>query len=250
STTGNRTGVVKTTFPDGSTTTTTVSVTVEPNQSDKITPNVPSTKEPVANTSSLTKDEKDKVKTNVTDANKDKFPDGTKVDVGDDGKATITYPDTSTDTIKGSDLVRPETEADKITPNVPSTKEPVANTSSLTKDEKDKVKTNVTDANKDKFPDGTKVDVGDDGKATITYPDTSTDTIKGSDLVRPETEADKITPNVPSTKEPVANTSSLTKDEKDKVKTNVTDANKDKFPAGTTVTVGDDGTATVTYPDG
>ncbi|MCT3112129.1 surface protein Rib, partial [Lactococcus lactis] len=110
--------------------------------------------------------------TNVTDANKDKFPDGTKVDVGDDGTATVTYPDTSTDTIKGSDLVRPETEADKIKPNVPSTKEPVANTSSLTKDEKDKVKTNVTDANKDKFPDGTKVDVGDDGTATVTYPDT------------------------------------------------------------------------------
>ncbi|MQB67554.1 hypothetical protein DN438_05590, partial [Lactobacillus reuteri] len=248
--TGKRTGVVKTTFQDGSTTTTTVSVNVEPNQSDKIKPNVPSTKEPVANTSSLTKDEKDKVKTNVTDANKDKFPDGTKVDVGDDGTATVTYPDTSTDTIKGSDLVRPETEADKIKPNVPSTKEPVANTSSLTKDEKDKVKTNVTDANKDKFPDGTKVDVGDDGTATVTYPDTSTDTIKGSDLVRPETEADKIKPNVPSTKEPVANTSSLTKDEKDKVKTNVTDANKDKFPDGTKVDVGDDGTATVTYPDG
>ncbi|MQB63973.1 hypothetical protein DN451_09895, partial [Lactobacillus reuteri] len=38
STTGNRTGVVKTTFPDGSTTTTTVSVNVEPNQSDKYDP--------------------------------------------------------------------------------------------------------------------------------------------------------------------------------------------------------------------
>ncbi|WP_152719536.1 LEA family epithelial adhesin, partial [Limosilactobacillus reuteri] len=248
--TGKRTGVVKTTFQDGSTTTTTVSVNVEPNQSDKIKPNVPATKEPVANTSSLTKDEKDKVKTNVTDANKDKFPAGTTVEVGKDGTATVTYPDTSTDTIKGSDLVRPETEADKIKPNVPATKEPVANTSSLTKDEKDKVKTNVTDANKDKFPAGTTVEVGKDGTATVTYPDTSTDTIKGSDLVRPETEADKIKPNVPATKEPVANTSSLTKDEKDKVKTNVTDANKDKFPAGTTVEVGDDGTATVTYPDG
>ncbi|MDD1400221.1 LEA family epithelial adhesin [Limosilactobacillus reuteri] len=250
STTGNRTGVVETTFPDGSTTTTTVSVNVEPNQSDKITPNVPSTKEPVANTSSLTKDEKDKVKTNVTDANKDKFPDGTTVDVGDDGTATVTYPDGSKDTIPGSDLVRQSKDADKITPNVPSTKEPVANTSSLTKDEKDKVKTNVTDANKDKFPDGTTVDVGDDGTATVTYPDGSKDTIPGSDLVRQSKDADKITPNVPSTKEPVANTSSLTKDEKDKVKTNVTDANKDKFPDGTTVDVGDDGTATVTYPDG
>ncbi|NME21082.1 LEA family epithelial adhesin, partial [Lactobacillus johnsonii] len=252
--TGKRTGVVKTTFQDGSTTTTTVSVTVEPNQSDKIKPNVPSTKEPVANTSSLTKDEKDKVKTNVTDANKDKFPAGTKVDVGDDGTATVTYPDTSTDTIKGSDLVRPETEADKIKPNVPSTKEPVANTSSLTKDEKDKVKTNVTDANKDKFPAGTKVDVGDDGTATVTYPDGSKDTIPGDQLVQGQkgstTDAGNITPTVPGDKVTVKDPSHLTDNEKKQVKNNVDNANKDKFPEGTTVTVGDDGTATVTYPDG
>ncbi|OUN39764.1 hypothetical protein B5G22_11780, partial [Limosilactobacillus reuteri] len=70
STTGNRTGVVETTFPDGSTTTTTVSVTVEPNQSDKTTPKVPA-KEPVANTSSLTDGEKANVQKNVEDANKD-----------------------------------------------------------------------------------------------------------------------------------------------------------------------------------
>src|SRR5699024_9041029 len=115
-------------------------------------------------------------------------------------------------TIPGSDLVRPETDAEKITPNVPSTKEPVADTSNLTQPEKDKVKKNVEDANKDKFPAGTDVTVGDDGTATITYPDQtdqtkSTDTIPGSDLVRPETDAEKTTPKVPSTKEPVANTS-------------------------------------------
>ncbi|WP_438269259.1 hypothetical protein, partial [Peptostreptococcus anaerobius] len=31
--------------------------------------------------------------------------------------------------------------------------------------------------------EGTTVEVGDDGTATITYPDKSTDTIKGTDLV-------------------------------------------------------------------
>ncbi|MGX5164448.1 LEA family epithelial adhesin [Limosilactobacillus reuteri] len=217
---------------------------------EKITPNVPA-KEPVADPSHLTQPEKDKVKKNVEDANKDKFPGGTTVTVGDDGTATITYPDQtkSTDTIPGSDLVRPETDAEKITPNVPA-KEPVADPSHLTQPEKDKVKKNVEDANKDKFPGGTTVTVGDDGTATITYPDQtkSTDTIPGSDLVRPETDAEKITPNVPA-KEPVADPSHLTQPEKDKVKKNVEDANKDKFPGGTTVTVGDDGTATITYPD-
>src|SRR5699024_746489 len=209
-------------------------------------------------TSSLTEGEKDQVKTNVTNANKDKFPAGTEVTVGNDGTATITYPDRtkSTYTIPGSDLVRPETDAEKITPNVPATPVPVANTSSLTEGEKDQVKTNVTNANKDKFPAGTEVTVGNDGTATITYPDKtkSTDTIPGSDLVRPETDAEKITPDVPATPVPVANTSSLTEGEKDQVKKNVEDANKDEngkstLPDGTTVTVGDDGTATVTYPD-
>ncbi|WP_283578284.1 LEA family epithelial adhesin, partial [Limosilactobacillus reuteri] len=70
-------------------------------------------------------------------------------------------------------------DAEKITPNVPSTKEPVADTSNLTKDEQAKVQKNVEDANKGNFPEGTKVTVGKDGTATVTYPDTTTDTIEG-----------------------------------------------------------------------
>src|SRR5699024_10477213 len=171
--------------------------------------------------------------------------------VGDDRTATVTYPDKTTDTIQGSDLVRPATDAEKTTPKVPSTKEPVANTSHLTDGEKAKVQKNVEDANKDEngkstLPDGTTVTVDDDGTATVTYPDQTTDTIQGSDLVRPATDAEKTTPKVPSTKEPVANTSHLTDGEKAKVQKNVEDANKDEngkstLPDGTTVTVGDDG---------
>ncbi|MCC4514199.1 hypothetical protein LMB97_01880, partial [Limosilactobacillus reuteri] len=86
--------------------------------------------------------------------------------------------------------------------------------------EKAKVQKNVEDANKGNFPDGTTVTVGADGTATINYPDTTTDTIEGSKLVRPATDAEKTTPNVPSTKEPVANTSSLTEGEKAKVQKN------------------------------
>ena len=218
---------------------------------NKITPNVPS-KEPVADPSHLTEGEKDQVKTNVTNANKDNFPDGTTVTVDDKGNATVTYPDQSTDTIKGGDLVRPETYAEKIKPKFPA-KEPVADTSNLTKDEQAKVQKNVEDANKGNFPAGTKVTVDDSGLATITYPDTSTVSMGG--LVRPANDADKTTPKVPSTKEPVANTSSLTDGEKAKVQKNVEDANKDEngkstLPEGTTVTVGSDGTATVNYPDG
>ncbi|WP_161625721.1 LEA family epithelial adhesin [Lactobacillus crispatus] len=221
---------------------------------EKYTPKVPETKEPVANTSSLTETEKANVQKNVEDANKGNFPDGTTVTVGDDGTATINYKDGSKDTIPGSDLVRPATDAEKTKPKVPETKEPVANTSSLTETEKANVQKNVEDANKGNFPDGTTVTVGDDGTATINYKDGSKDTIPGDQLVQGQkgdtTDAGNITPTVPGGKVTVKDPSHLTDDEKNQVKNNVDNANKDKFPAGTEVTVGDDGTTTVTYPDG
>ncbi|MBM6957414.1 hypothetical protein H5972_09375, partial [Ligilactobacillus salivarius] len=73
------------------------------------------------------------------------LPEGTTVTVDDKGNATVTYPDHSTDTIKGSDLVRPEKDAEKTTPKVPA-KEPVADPSHLTTDEQAKVQKNVEDA--------------------------------------------------------------------------------------------------------
>ncbi|OUP13551.1 hypothetical protein B5F30_08610, partial [Lactobacillus johnsonii] len=260
STTGNRTGVVETTFSDGSTTRTTVTVKVQPNQSDKYDPKGPKNPDdrvPVKDPEHLTDGDKNKVKDEVVNVNSD-LPKGTEVTVDDKGNATVTYPDHSTDTIKGSDLVRPATDADKTTPKVPA-KEPVADPSHLTTDEQAKVQKNVEDANKDEngkstLPEGTTVTVDDKGNATVTYPDHSTDTIKGSDLVRPATDADKTTPKVPA-KEPVADPSHLTTDEQAKVQKNVEDANKDEngkstLPEGTTVTVDDKGNATVTYPDG
>ena len=252
STTGNRTGVVETTFPDGSTTRTTVTVKVQPNQSDEYDPHGPENPDdrvPVKDPDHLTDGDKDKVKGEVGKVNPD-LPKDTEVTVGDDGTATIKYPDGSKDKIPGSDLVRPAKDADNITPTVPGDKVPVKDTNHLTDDEKNQVKDNVDNANKDKFPAGTEVAVGDDGTATIKYPDGSKDKIPGSDLVRPAEDADNITPTVPGDKVPVKDTNHLTDDEKNQVKDNVDNANKDKFPAGTEVTVGDDGTTTVTYPDG
>src|SRR5699024_10790623 len=92
------------------------------------------------------------------------------------------------------------TDAEKITPNVPGDKVTVKDPSQLTDSEKDQVKTNVTNANKTKVTAGTEVTVGDDGTTTVTYPDQTTDTNKGGDLVSPATDAEKITPNVPGDK--------------------------------------------------
>ena len=251
------------TYPDGSKDTIPGGDLVRPeNDADNITPNIPGDKVTVKDPSHLTDDEKNQVKNNVDNANKDKFPAGTVITVGDDGTATITYPDTSTDTIPGDKLVKGEdsgstsgqTDAGNITPNIPGDKVTVKDPSHLTDDEKNQVKNNVDNANKDKFPAGTEVIVGNDGTATITYPDGSQDIIPGDQLVQGQkgdtTDAGNITPTIPGGKVTVKDPSHLTDDEKNQVKDNVDNANKDKFPAGTEVTVGDDGTTTVTYPDG
>ncbi|UTX36302.1 LPXTG cell wall anchor domain-containing protein [Ligilactobacillus salivarius] len=252
-------GTATVTYPDGSKDTIPGDQLVQGQKGDttdagKITPTVPGDKVTVKDPSHLTDDEKNQVKNNVDNANKDKFPEGTTVTVGDDGTATVNYPDGSKDTIPGDQLVQGQkgdtTDAGNITPTVPGDKVTVKDPSHLTDDEKNQVKNNVDNANKDKFPGGTDVKVGDDGTTTVTYPDGSKDTIPGSDLVRQSTDADKTTPSVPETKVPVADPSHLTDSEKDQVKTNVTDANKDNLPSGSQITVGNDGTTTVTYPDG
>ena len=214
---------------------------------DKNNVKVPADKVPVKDPSNLTDAEKDKVKDNIKKANPD-LPNGTKIDVDKDGTATITFPDGSTKVIPGTDLVRPEADADKNNVKVPADKVPVKDPSNLTDAEKDKVKDNIKKANPD-LPNGTKIDVAKDGTATITFPDGSTKVIPGSDLVRPETDADKNNVKVPADKVPVKDPSNLTDAEKDKVKDNIKKANPD-LPNGTKIEVAKDGTATITFPDG
>ena len=138
----------------------------------------------------------------------------------------------------------------------------VENKTNLKADEKEKVKEaleNATDAkgvsNKDKFPKGTTLEVQSDGTVIISYPDKTTKTILGSDLVDGgapyvKTLAEEITPKVPAEKVKVANPSSLDDKEIAEVKEKILEANKDTFPANTTVEVAKDGTATITYKDG
>ena len=73
--------------------------------------------------------------------------------------------------------------ADQVTPTVPKEKTPVENPTNLTEKEKETVKKKLEEANKGNFPSGTRIEIGSDGTATITYPDNSQDKIKGSDLV-------------------------------------------------------------------
>mgnify|MGYP001720347635 CR=1 FL=1 len=166
---------------------------------DQVTPAIPKEKTSVENPTNLTKEEKEIVKKKVEEANKGNFPSGTKVEIGADGTAIITYPDNSQDKIKGSDLVvkkKAKPIADQVTPAVPKEKTPVENPSNLAKEEKETVKKKLEKANKGNFPKGTKIEIGAGGTATITYPDNSQDKIKGSDLVVKK----KIISNKPTNK--------------------------------------------------
>ena len=135
------------------------------------------------------------------------LPDGTKVETKADGEGNWTVKVPEGKEPKENDVVKAvatvdgknsseeatattgkadeddnKTIADKTDPTIPSKTE-VKDKNNLTDEEKDKVKKAIEDANKDKFPQGTKVEIGKDGTATITYPDGSVDIIKGNDLV-------------------------------------------------------------------
>ena len=99
--------------------------------------------------------------------------------------------------------------------------------------------------NVEKANPGTTVTVDNEGTATVTYPDKSTDTIPGKDLVTGKTDAEKATPSLPTTKTPVQDPSHLTPAEQAAVQANVAKAN-----VGVVVTVDAQGNATLTYPDG
>ena len=185
----------------------------------------PTEKVPVKDKSHLTPEEKKQ----VADKVKAKNP-GKEVTVGDDGTATVTDPTTGiSHTIPGTDLVNQD-----FDPVKPSEKVPVKDKSHLTPEEQKQ----VADKVKAKNP-GKEVTVGDDGTATVKDPTTGiSHTIPGTELVNQDFELVK-----PTDKVPVKDKSDLTPEEKKQVADKV----KDKNP-GKEVTVGDDGTATVTDP--
>ena len=121
-----------------------------------------------------------------------------------------------------------------FTPVKPDEKVPVKDKAHLTPEEKKQVEDKV----KAKNP-GKEVTVGEDGTATVTDPTTGiSHQIPGSDLVNQD-----FTPVKPDDKVPAKDKDHLTPDEQKQVEDKVKAKNPDK-----TVTVGEDGTATVTDP--
>ncbi|HEM6113219.1 TPA: hypothetical protein U2B98_002217, partial [Streptococcus suis] len=232
--------------------------TANPSDADENKPKTPAVT-PVEDTNNLTDDEKAKVKEEVEKSNPD-LPTGTTVEVGNDGTVTITYPDGSVDTIPGTDTVTPNT--DTTAPEAPVVNAPKAGDTTVTGTAEPGATVTVT------FPDGSTatttadengnytVDVpagvelkeGDKVTATATDEAGNTSTPTEATTTANPSDADENTPNTPAVT-PVADTNNLTDDEKAKVKDEVEKANPD-LPTGTTVEVGNDGTVTITYPDG
>ena len=226
---------------------------VKKTSAEKLDPTVKA-KTKVDDPKKLTNDEKQEVEGNIR-ANNPGLPENTKIEVGDNGDTTITYPDGSKDTIPGDKVVEGKSDAAKNEPKVPGDKVKVDDPNKLTEDEKSEVVKAVEDANKDEngkstLPEGSKVTVGDNGDVTVTYPDGSKDTtITGDKVVEGKTDAEKHELKVPGDKVKVDDPTKLTDNEKNAVKDKVDEANPN-LPDGTKVTVGDDGTTTITYPDG
>ena len=201
--------------------------------SDESTPKV-ATKDPaitpVVNPSALTDAEKAKVADEVKKAN----PTASKVEVGNDGTATVTFPDGSVAVLTPEKTVK---EADSNGVKTPAIT-PVVNPSALTDAEKSKVADEVKKAN----PTASKVEVGNDGTATVTFPDGSVAVLTPEKTVK---EADSNGVKTPAIT-PVVNPSALTDAEKAKVAEEVKKAN----PTATDIKVNNDGSVVVTFADG
>ena len=137
---------------------------------------------PVVNPSALTDAEKAKVADEVKKAN----PTASKVEVGNDGTATVTFPDGSVAVLTPEKTVK---EADSNGVKNPAIT-PVVNPSALTDAEKAKVADEVKKAN----PTASKVEVGNDGTATVTFPDGSVAVLTPEKTVKEATKESSANP--------------------------------------------------------
>ncbi|HEM5363872.1 TPA: GA module-containing protein, partial [Streptococcus suis] len=207
------------------------------------------------------------------DGSKDKIFVPVDSDTDKDGFSNKEEEKAGTNATDPSSTPAGQDSAGQLTPGLGEPVE-VKNPDKLSDAEKEAVKDAVQESND--LPAGTEVTVSDNGTVTVTYPDKSTDTIKPADTVKvakdtdkdgfTDTEEEKAGTNAtdpsstpagqdsagqltPGLGEPVEvkNPDKLSDAEKEAVKDAVQESND--LPAGTEITVSDNGTVTVTYPD-
>ena len=132
-----------------------------------------------------------------------------------------------------------EKEKQSTSLKAPTTKTPVKNTSALTDEEKQAVEAAIKAVN----PNAKNVEVATDGAAKVTFKDGSEGNLTAEQTVKA---ADANGAKAPEAKTPVKDPANLTEEEKTQVAEEILKAN----PTLADVDVANDGTATVTFPDG
>ena len=198
---------------------------------------------PVANPAKLTGAEKQAVKDAVKAANKDLDFKDDEIQVADNGKVTVPMGSAGNQTIAPEKTVKQATADDKMIALKAPEKTEVVDKTNLTQEEKDKVKEAVIKANPS-IATGYDIEVANDGSVIVTQGEGENQ--KVGQLSQADTVYEKIKAPTPvEVKDP----SNLTDEEKGKVEDAVKKANPD-LPKDAKVTVGNDGTVTVTDKDG
>lgn len=245
-TAGDKLATVVVTYPDGLQASVLTVVKVEASEADLFTPTEPE-KTAVANPGELTPEEQAKVTEAVKAANPG-LPVEAAVVTQPNGDVTVTYPDGSVDTLPAEKTVRPQTQAEQNTPELPELTL-VANVNQLTPADLAQIAEAIKKAN-EKNPNskGWEVTVLGNGDVEITYPDGSKDLIPAEKTVGALPQAELETPSLPEVTL-VADKTMLTPEEKAQVAEAIKKANQPNSLAWE-VNVLDDGTAVIKYPDG
>ena len=199
---------------------------------------------PVSDLKKLTDYEKQQVRDAVKAANKDLDFKDEEIQVADDGTVTVPMGTDENKTITADKTVRHDEPSDKKIPLKAPEKTEVVDKKNLTDEEKKAVEKAVRDANKD-LPQGATVTVNNDGSVIVTQG--TGDNQKVGQLSQTDTVVEKL--KAPKAPVGVKDPSTLTKEEKKAVEDAVKDANPN-LPIDAKVTVGEDGTVTVTDKDG
>ena len=220
--------------------------TIEKDDTPETGIKAPKTPVTVDNSKALTKDDKDKVKKAVEDANKDgegnsTLPEGSTIDVADDG--TVTVKDkTGKEIAKITPDKTVKQDDNKLAVKAPTPVE-VTDPENVTPEEQGKIKKAIKDANPDLNLTDDDITVDNKGNVTVTK-DSKSATLTPAQTVK---KAGEI--KAPKTPVEVKDPTNLTKEEKEAVEKAVKEANP-TLPADAKVTVGDDGAVTVTDKDG
>ena len=176
----------------------------------------------VKNKDSLSNEDKQAIKDAIKKANPELNLTDDDIIVNDDGSVKVKKngkeASISADKLnifsKGEAEVHDKSElkiADLVEPKV-SKKIKVKDKNNLTNKEKEKIQKAIKEANKNNFPQGTKVVVNNDGSVDIIYPDGSKDSIKASKLVEEESvETGKLTKKVKKDKDAKDNSNGKSK---------------------------------------